>query len=144
MKFRGVIGVAIAAAVLVGLAQPAVLAQASAKRVIRIVATSYKFEPNLVQVRQGETVVLQLVNADPEGRNHSISASLFTQIPVTTRGDIFRQGEAEGRRFFALEPGKTIEVEFMASVRGTFAFSCGISDHASRGQAGAINILPAQ
>jgi len=142
MKVRG-IALSLCAGVLVLAAVPGAPAQAQAKRVIRVVATSYKFEPSLIQVQSGETVVLQVVNADAEGRNHSIAAQLFTAVPVTARGDVFRQGTAEGRRFFAVEPGKQIEVEFVASIRGTFPFICGISDHAAKGQVGAINVLPA-
>ncbi len=135
------IALGLCAGVLALTAIPGVWAQAQAKRVVRVVATSYKFEPSLIQVRAGETVVLQIVNADAEGRNHSIAAQLFTMVPVVARGDIFRQGTAEGRRFFAVEPGKQIEVEFVASVRGSFPFICGISDHAAKGQVGAINVL---
>ena len=143
MKLRWlIIGMIVAGLAFV--AAPAVPAQAQAKRVIRIVATSYKYEPSLIQVRQGEMVVLQLVNEDPEKRNHSVAAELFAKIPVTARGDVFRTGVFEDRRFFAVEPGKQIEVEFVASTRGSFAFFCGISNHAALGQVGAINVLPPQ
>ncbi len=129
-----------AVALLLALA-PALPVQAQAKRTIRIVATSYKFEPSLIQVRQGETVVLQLVNSDTEGRNHSVAAELFEKANATSRGDIVRTGTFEGRRFFAAEPGKQLEVEFVARDRGSFAFFCGISNHAALGQVGAINVL---
>jgi uncharacterized cupredoxin-like copper-binding protein len=116
-------------------------AEAQAKRVIRVIATSYKFEPSMIEVKQNETVVIQLVNSDPDRRNHSIAATLFNQIPVTSRGDVFRTGVAEDRRFFAVEPGKQLEVEFVATTRGSFPFSCGISNHAALGQVGAISVL---
>ncbi len=64
--------------------------------------------------------------------------------PVTARGDISAQGTFGDRRFWAFDPRKQIEVEFVASVRGTFSFICGISDHAAKGQVGAINVLPPQ
>ena len=132
----------IAAVMMLALAT-AVPVQAQAKRTIKIVATSYKFEPNIINVRQGETVVLELVNGDPVegGRNHSINSELLAKVTVTARGDLAAQGTAAGRRFFAVAPGKTIEVEFVASERGTFGFICGVSDHAARGLAGAINVL---
>lgn len=121
----------------------AVPVQAQAKRTIKIVATSFKFEPSIITVRQGETIVLELVNGDAvaDGRNHSINSELLAKVTVTTRGELAAEGTAAGRRFFAFAPGKTIEVEFVASERGTFGFICGISDHAARGQAGAINVL---
>lgn len=120
----------------------AIPAQAPAKRTIRVVVTSYKFEPSVITVRQGETVVLQLVNADAE-RSHSINAELLSRIPVTARGEVEAQGTFSGRRFFSAAPGKTIEVEFVESERGTFGFICSISGHAAKGMAGAINVLPA-
>jgi len=115
--------------------------QAQAKRTIRIVTTSYKFDPSIINVRHNETVVLQLVNVDTEGRSHSITAELLAKLQVAARGDVARTGVFEGRRFFVVDPGKTIEVEFIASERGTFGFICGISDHAARGHVGAINVL---
>lgn len=120
---------------------PALPVQAQAKRTIKIVATSYKFEPNLIQVQRGETVVLQLVNSDTDGRNHSLAAELFEKANASSRGDVLRTGSFEGRRFFAAAPGKQLEVEFVASERGSFAFFCGISNHAALGQVGAINVL---
>ncbi|MDR7584179.1 MAG: cupredoxin domain-containing protein [Armatimonadota bacterium] len=126
--------------VLVGLLPASVPAQT--RRVVQVAMTSYRFEPSLITVRQGETVIIQAVNADPERRNHSIAAALFAAIPVTVRGEVARQGEFEGRRFFVAEPGKGFELEFTASQRGTFTFICGVSDHAARGQVGAITVLP--
>lgn len=87
--------------------------------------------------------MLQLVSSDPERNSHSVAAELFARIPVTSRGDVSRTGVFDGRRFFAVDPGKQFEVEFVASERGSFAFFCGISDHGARGQVGAINVLPA-
>ncbi len=145
MNLRWVGALVIGALVFVMMGQSAAVAQAPAKKVIRIVATSFKFEPSLVEVRQGETVVLQLVNGDAVegGRNHSINSQLFTMIPVTARGDIAAQGVQGDRAFWAFAPGKQIEVEFTASTRGSFTFVCGIGNHAAQGQVGAINVLPA-
>ncbi len=97
MKTRWILLSLIAAALMLSLAS-ALPVQAQAKRTIRIVATSYKFEPSLIQVRHNETVVLQLVNADTEGRSHSINSELLAKIPVTARGELAGQGTFEGRR----------------------------------------------
>ncbi len=115
-------------------------AQTGPRKVIQITAVSYKFTPALITVNQGDTVVLQFSNDDPDRRNHSIAARLFTRIEATPTGD-FRTGVADERRFFAAEPGKKFELTFVASERGSFAFVCGVFDHGARGQTGAINVL---
>ncbi|HLA24013.1 MAG TPA: cupredoxin domain-containing protein [bacterium] len=115
-------------------------AQTGQRKVIQISAVSYKFTPSLITVSQGDTVVLQFSNDDPDRRNHSIAARLFTRIEATATGD-FRTGTADERRWFAAEPGKKFELTFVASERGSFPFVCGVFDHGARGQTGAINVL---
>lgn len=118
-----------------------VRAQETGKRkVIQVSAVSYKFTPSLITVNQGDTVVIQFSNDDPDKRNHSLAARLFMRIEPTATGE-FRTGTADERRWFAAEPGKKFELTFVASERGTFPFVCGVFDHGSRGQAGAINVL---
>lgn len=116
------------------------LVRAQSRKVFRISMVSYKFVPSLITVNRGDTVVLQMVNEDAEGRNHSIAARVFLQTPVVARGD-FRTGVGEDRRFFAAEPGKQFELEFVATQAGTFPFVCGIFDHGARGEVGAINVV---
>jgi len=115
-------------------------AQSGKRTVIQVSMVSYKFTPALITVNQGDTVVLQVSNDDPDRRNHSIASRLFMRIEATATGD-FRTGVADERRWFAAEPGKKYELTFVASERGSFPFVCGVFDHGSRGQAGAINVL---
>lgn len=115
-------------------------AQSGPRKVIQVSMVSYKFTPALITVNQGDTVVLQVSNEDPDRRNHSIAARLFMSIQASATGE-FRTGEADGRRWFAAEPGKKFELTFVASERGSFPFVCGVFDHGSRGQTGAINVL---
>lgn len=114
--------------------------QAGPRKVIQVSMTSFKFTPSLITVNQGDTVVLQVSNDDPDRRNHSIAARLFVKVEPTASGE-FRTGVADERRWFAAEPGKKYELTFVASERGTFPFVCGVFDHAARGQTGAINVL---
>lgn len=102
--------------------------------------TSYAFTPALITVNRGDTVVLQVSNDDAERRNHSIAARLFMQVEPKATGE-FRTGVGDERRFFAAEPGKKFELEFVAAQAGTFPFVCGVFDHGARGQTGAINVL---
>ena len=110
------------------------------KKVFQISMVSFKFTPNLIQVNQGDTVVLQFLNDDPAGRNHSFASRLMLRIPYTVRGT-YRTGIDDERRFFASEPGQRFEVEFVATERGSFSFVCEVFDHGARGQTGAINVL---
>ncbi len=93
---------------------------------IRIVATSYKYEPNLIQVRHAE---------DVSPRRHW---DLGKELRGNAVIPLLRVLVAElQHHYLAL-------VEFVASTRGSFAFFCGISNHAALGQVGAINVLPPQ
>jgi len=113
------------------------------RKVIAIVATSWKFTPDLITVIKGDTVVIQLSNQDAEKRNHSFAARWLIDKPVTVRGQVAREGTDDGRRFFAVAPGDKLEFEFVATEAGSFPFVCGVFDHGSRGQVGALNVLSA-
>lgn len=115
-------------------------AQTGTRKVIRVVLTSFKFEPSLITVNRGDQVVLQLVNDDQTQRNHTFSAAFLTTVPFTVRGDVFRQGEQDGRRFVAVAPGKQAELEFVATQPGTFPFLCIIGQHAAYGMTGTLNV----
>src|SRR5207245_10882808 len=93
-------------------------------------------------VTQGDTVVLQLSNEDPDKRNHSFAARWLVGKQVTVRGTVAREGIDDERRFFAVAPGTQVEVEFVASEPGSFPFVCGVFVHGSRGQVGAMSVLP--
>ncbi len=112
-------------------------AQAPPKRTIEIVMTSYKYEPNLLRLADGETVVLRLRNADQFGRTHNFASAFLLNIPLIVRGDGL-EGIAEGRKFVSVEAGKTAEVEFTVRGRGSYAFLCTLFDHAARGQTGML------
>jgi len=141
MRMRVALALLVLAAVLLlpALTAPA-QAQTGARKVFQISMASYTFTPALITVHRGDTVVLQMSNDDPERRNHSIAARLFTQLEVRATGQ-FRTGVGDERRFFAAEPGQRFELEFVATQAGTFPFVCGVFDHGARGQTGAINVL---
>jgi len=143
MRMRVVLAAVVLAAALIlpTLTAPA-QAQTGARKVFQISMVSYRFTPALITVNRGDTVVLQMSNDDPDRRNHSIAARLFTQIEVKATGQ-FRTGLGDERRFFAAEPGQKFELEFVAAQAGTFPFVCGVFDHGARGQTGAINVLAA-
>lgn len=141
MRFRTTLpALLLLAALILPLLSVPAQAQNGHRKVIAVSMTSFMFTPALITVNQGDTVVLQFSNDDPARRNHSIAARLFTRIDVAARGE-FRTGIDDERRFFAAEPGKKFEIEFVATERGSFPFVCAIFDHGARGQTGAINVL---
>lgn len=115
----------------------AAAAQTPSRKVIEITMTSFKYDPNQIKVQEGDSVVIRLRNVDPFGRTHSFSSAYLLNIPVTVRGDA-TQGTSEGRKWIAVEAGKTGELEFVAQGRGSFAIICSLFDHASRGHTGML------
>jgi plastocyanin len=115
----------------------AVRAQAPQRKVIEITTTSYKYEPSTIRINEGDTVVIRIRNIDPVGRAHNFSTSYLLNVPVTVRGDA-TQGVSEGRKWIALDAGKSAEIEFVAQGRGSFAILCSLFDHASRGHTGML------
>jgi len=114
-----------------------------APRVIRVSLTSFKFEPSLIQLRQGERVVLELVNEDTQ-RPHNIASELFNHTELVVRGE-FRQGTtADGRRFVFVDVGKRAEVEFTVPrvAAGQVGFICSVGQHAAQGMTGAFVVRP--
>lgn len=141
MPTRWILIVLVLAAVLAVPATVPVQAQGS-RKVIPLKVVSWSFTPSLFTVTQGDTVVVVLSNEDPDKRNHSFAARWLVGKQVTVRGAIAREGIDDERRFFAVAPGTQAEIEFVADQVGSFPFVCGVFDHGSRGQVGAMNVLP--
>lgn len=135
MRYRPLAIGGLFVAITLGMAQ-AVPAQAPTRRVIEVTMSEYKYEPNQIRFNEGDTVVLKLTNAGPR-MVHNLSSRFWLEINLTLRGD-GRQGISEDRKWIALDPGKSAEVEFVAKGRGSFAILCSIFDHASRGHTGAF------
>lgn len=119
---------------------------AQTKRTIRIAMSSYKFEPNLFFVNEGDTVVLQFENIDPQ-RAHTFNSPYLSQVDFTVSGQ-YAQGVApDGTKYVRLEPGQKSEIMFVAKGRGQYGFICSQAgpgyNHAARGQTGAFVVWPA-
>jgi len=141
MATRALLGGLLVAAVVTWTAA-AVVAQTPPRKVIEVTVTSYKYEPNQLRINEGDAVVIRLRNVDPFGRAHNFSTAYLLNIAVTVRGDV-TQGTSEGRRWIAVEAGKTGEFEFVATGRGSFPIICSLFDHASRGHTGALFVQSA-
>ncbi|MGQ0550761.1 MAG: cupredoxin domain-containing protein [Armatimonadota bacterium] len=140
MRYRPLAIGVLLVAITLGMAQ-AVPAQAPARRMIEVTMSEYKYEPNQIRFNEGDTVVLKLTNAGPR-MVHNLSSRFWLEINLTVRGD-GRQGISEDRKWIALDPGKSAEIEFVAKGRGSFAILCSIFDHASRGHTGAFFVQAA-
>lgn len=115
---------------------------AQTRRVIHITLNSFKFDPNLFFVNEGDTVVLQLENVDPK-RPHAFNSSYLSQVDFTVSGQ-YKQGEAkDGTKYVQLEPGQKAELTFVAKGRGQYGFVCSLFNHAAQGQTGAFVVWPA-
>lgn len=140
MTFRPVLIGLLVVVVTLGMAA-AVPAQTPARKVFEVTAASYKFEPSVIRVNEGDTVVIRLRNIDPRWP-HDIASRYFVNIPLTVRGD----GEeviAEGRKYVRVTAGKSTEFEFVATSRGSYAFICTFFTHAIDGMTGQIFVQPA-
>jgi plastocyanin len=141
MRVRIVMAAALVAVVTLGITT-AGTAQAPARKVIEITMSSFKFEPSVITVTEGDTVVVRLRNADAQGRPHNVASRYFASIPLTVRGD-GREGSAEERKFVQVDAGKTAEFEFTATARGSYAIICSVFTHAFAGMTGQLFVRPA-
>lgn len=69
-----------------------------------VVARQWEFVPNRIEVNEGDTVILHV-----------------TSIDVAHGIRIFEFGVSE-----RLEPGETVDIEFVADKKGTFPFVCSV------------------
>lgn len=104
------------AGVVFALASP--LAWAGDVRTIEIEATEFTFEPSSIEVEQGETVRLKLVNAGNISHNlhlHGVEAKTET-----------------------VQAGNSDTIEFTAQDSGTVRFFCNVPGHKQAGMKGRV------
>jgi uncharacterized cupredoxin-like copper-binding protein len=140
MKLRFLVVAALVVAVTLGIST-AGTAQTSARKVIEITMTSFKFEPSEIRVNEGDTVVIRLRNADARFP-HNFASRYLVNTPLTVRGD-GREGVGEDRKYVQVDAGKQAEFEFVAKGRGSYALICSVFTHAWTGMTGAIFVQPA-
>ena len=86
-------------------------------RVITIEAGSFYYKPNLIQVKKGETVRIEMTAAD---MMHDFNIDeLGVKMPIT-------------------KTGNTGSVEFTADTVGEFEFYCSVGQHRANGQVGTL------
>ena len=139
MRFRIPAAAILAGVLLFGLSAGS---PAKTRRVIPIVLSSFKFEPSLFFVNEGDTVVLQLENVATD-RPHAFNSSYLSTVDVHVSGQGKQGVTTDGTKYIRLEPGEKAEVTFVAKGRGQYGFVCNLYNHAARGQTGAFVIWPA-
>lgn len=139
MRARISLALLLVAGMLVGLSGAS---PAQARREIHMTATSFKFEPNIFSVNEGDTVVLQLENIDKQ-RPHAFNSPYLSQVDFTVTGQGKQDVTKDGSKYIRLEPGEKAEITFVAKGRGQYGFLCNLFTHASNGQTGAFIVWPA-
>lgn len=140
VRVRIPLAVLLVAGMLVGLSGTS---PAQTKREIRIMLSSFKFEPNIFSVNEGDTVVLQLENIDDKKRPHAFNSAYLSQVDFTVTGEGKQDVTKDGTKYVRLEPGQKAEITFVAKGRGQYGFLCNLFTHASNGQTGAFIVWPA-
>lgn len=98
-----------------------VMAQAAGQPVITVEASKFKFSPNVIKLKQGETATLELVTKD---RLHG-----FAVPDMNIRSDI--------------EPGQRHRVTIKADKPGKYVFLCDLFCGEGHGKMhGVIEVLP--
>ncbi len=114
---------------------------AQTRRVIHIAMSSWKFEPDLFFVNEGDTVVLQLENIDPQ-RPHNFDSPYLNTVDFTVSGQYKQDVAKNGTKYVLVEPKQMAEITFVAKGRGQYGFVCSVFNHASRGETGAFVVWP--
>ncbi|TMI81212.1 MAG: hypothetical protein E6H04_07295 [Bacillati bacterium ANGP1] len=141
-----ILAVPVVAVLLFGLGATSPAPAKTMARVIPIAMSSYKFEPNLFFVNEGDTVVLQLENIDPQ-RPHAFNSPYLSKVDFTVSGQYAQGVTPDGTKYVRLEHGQKAEITFVAKGRGQYGFICSLAgagfNHAARGQTGAFVVWPA-
>jgi cytochrome c oxidase subunit 2 len=96
----------LAGAALAAVTAAAAAAQTASPRAIDVVAASFKFEPELIQVTEGETVVLRARSADGKGHGIAIKElKIKAALPKT---------------------GEVVPIEITAGRPGTYTIACSV------------------
>ena len=81
-------------------------------------AKQWEFSPNTITVNQGDTVILNIESIDVE---HGFAIDEY--------------GINEN-----LQPGKTVEIEFVADKKGAFEYYCSVGEHRKMGMVGTLTV----
>ena len=109
---------------------------------IKVSMVSFKFVPDIITVHQGQRVVLQLSNDDPQ-RAHSIASVYLNTITYTVTGPAKQGVTPDGAKYVLLDAGAKADMSFVPTARGQWSMFCSVFNHAARGETGAFVVWPA-
>lgn len=118
-------------------------APAQQVQTIKMSLISWKFIPDIVTLHEGQRVVLQLSNDDPQPRSHALASMYWNTVGYTVTGPAKQGVTPDGIKYVLLDAGQKAEVTFVPAGRGQWSMFCSVFNHASRGQTGAIVVWPA-
>jgi uncharacterized cupredoxin-like copper-binding protein len=138
----GLRGVAIAVIVttVVGTAIGQGLAQPDPAVVVRIELSEYAFSPAQVTLKVGRAVTLKVVNT---GRTtHMFASQYLGSQDLEIEGADMEVDAPNGVKYVKLQPGKSAEIKFTPTQKGTFDFACEVKTggrtHRDRGMKGQL------
>ena len=117
-------------------------APAQPVQVIKMSMVSFKFIPDIVTLHEGQRVVLQLSNDDPQPRAHSIASLYLNTVSYTVTGPAKQGVTPDGIKYVLLDQGQKAEVTFVPAARGQWSTFCSVFNHGARGETGAIIVWP--
>lgn len=109
---------------------------------IKVSMVSFKFEPDLIRLHEGQRTVIHLSNDDPQ-RAHSLASIYWNTVTYTVQGPAKQGVTPDGVKYVLLDPGQTADVAFVPAARGQWSMFCSVFNHAARGETGAIVVWPA-
>ncbi|HEV2439989.1 MAG TPA: cupredoxin domain-containing protein [bacterium] len=118
-------------------------APAQQVQTIKMSMVSFKFIPDVVTLHEGQRVVLQLLNDDPQPRAHSVASMFWSTVSYTVTGPAKQGVTPDGNKYILLDAGQKAEVTFVPAARGQWSTFCSVFNHAARGETGAIVVWPA-
>lgn len=117
-------------------------APAQQVQTIKMSMVSFKFVPEIVTLHEGQRVVLQLSNDDPQPRAHSVASLFWNTVSYTVTGPAKQGVTPDGVKYVLLDAGQKAEVTFVPAGRGQWSTFCSVFNHAARGETGAVIVWP--
>jgi uncharacterized cupredoxin-like copper-binding protein len=116
------------------------LAQPDPVSVVQIELSEYSFNPTQVTLKAGRAVTLKVVN---KGRaTHMFASQYLSSQDLEIEGTDMEVDAPNGVKYVKLQPGKSAEIKFTPSQKGTFEFSCEVKTggrtHRDRGMKGQL------
>ena len=116
------------------------LAQPDPASVVRIELSEYAFTPAQVTLKAGRPVTLHVVNTGLAP--HMFASPYLSSQNLEIEGAEMDVDAPNGVKYVKLQPGKSAEIKFTPTQKGTFDFTCDLKSqgrsHRARGMTGRL------